>query len=77
MTRSIEGSRAKNATRPPTAPNCECIEETAIERAKRQCHQWTSTPSEVQYLGQLRLIFGQYSCKTFRWMLENDMGYVK
>lgn len=37
----------------------------------------TPDPTEVQCLGQLVLTFGKYSGKSFRWLAENDVGYIK
>ncbi|XP_035660467.1 uncharacterized protein LOC118405149 [Branchiostoma floridae] len=55
-----------------------CMEEkTALQEAKRRCRQYSAQPTEVQYLGQLVLTFGKYTNKTFKWLLENDVGYVK
>ncbi|XP_066289249.1 uncharacterized protein [Branchiostoma lanceolatum] len=55
----------KDATPWPVMQN----EETALKEAKRRCHR--TQPTEVQYLGQLVLIFGHY-----KWLLENDVGYA-
>ncbi|CAH1233520.1 Hypp774 [Branchiostoma lanceolatum] len=50
-------------------------EDTALQEAKRRCRR--TQPTEIQYLGQLVLIFGHYVNKTFKWLLENDVGYAK
>ncbi|ROL45606.1 hypothetical protein DPX16_17722, partial [Anabarilius grahami] len=49
---------------------------TACEEAKKRCWAVTSTPSEVQYLGQLHLNFGKYNGQSFKWLVENDVGYI-
>ncbi|XP_078619206.1 uncharacterized protein LOC144886446 isoform X3 [Branchiostoma floridae x Branchiostoma japonicum] len=60
-----------------SVPQAFMEEKTALQEAKRRCRQYSAQPSEVQYLGQLVLTFGQYSNKTFKWLLENDVSYVK
>ena len=56
-----------------------CSETSAIEEAKRITKEnlGVPNPTEKEYLGQLILNFGKYSNCTFKWMLENDVGYVK
>ncbi|CAM4515131.1 unnamed protein product [Leuciscus chuanchicus] len=52
--------------------------ETACEEAKRKClPHITSTPTEVQYLGLVDLVFGKYNGQSFKWLAENDVGYIK
>ncbi|XP_066266583.1 uncharacterized protein [Branchiostoma lanceolatum] len=64
-----EAKKTKKDTTPwPVMQN----EETALQEAKRRCHR--TKPTEVQYLGQLVLIFGHYRNKTFKWLLENDVS---
>ncbi|XP_042582929.1 uncharacterized protein LOC122137917 isoform X3 [Cyprinus carpio] len=50
---------------------------TACEEAKKRCQPITLTPSEVQYLGQLQITFGKYNGQSFKWLVENDVGYIK
>nr|XP_017209817.2 uncharacterized protein LOC108181756 isoform X1 [Danio rerio] len=50
---------------------------TACEEAKKRCQHITCAPSEVQYLGQLILNFGKYNGQSFKWLVENDVGYIK
>ena len=45
--------------------------------AKKRCAPYTSSPSTPQYMGQLILTFGKYNGRSFKWLLENDVGYVK
>ena len=53
-------------------------EETALEEAKgRVMATGVPSPTEQQYLGQLLVIFGKYCHCSFKWLLENDVGYVK
>ena len=53
-------------------------EEWAIEEAKRHLMiLGYSQPTKKQYLGQVALLFGQYQGATFKWLLENDVGYTK
>ncbi len=49
----------------------------SMSSAKKTCQPITSTPSEVQYLGQLNLTFGKYNGQSFKWLVENDVGYIK
>ncbi|XP_059210103.1 uncharacterized protein LOC131988962 [Centropristis striata] len=48
---------------------------TAFDEAKSRCG--VPRPTEAQYLGQLVLTFGRYTGRTFKWLVENDVGYVK
>ncbi|XP_056321434.1 uncharacterized protein LOC130235081 isoform X1 [Danio aesculapii] len=50
---------------------------TACEEAKKRCQHITCAPSEVQYLGQLIPNFGKYNGQSFKWLVENDVGYIK
>lgn len=52
-------------------------QKTACEEAKKRCRHFTSTPSEEQYLGQLHLTFGKYNGQSFKWLVENYVGYIK
>ncbi|CAM4514945.1 unnamed protein product [Leuciscus chuanchicus] len=47
-----------------------------MSSAKRKCQPITSTPTEVQYLGQINLIFGKYNDQSFKWLVEKDVGYI-
>ncbi|KAL0963393.1 hypothetical protein UPYG_G00305780 [Umbra pygmaea] len=49
--------------------------ETAFDEAKRRCG--LERPTEVQYLGPLVLTFGRYTGRTFRRLVENDVGYIE
>ncbi|XP_029980231.1 uncharacterized protein LOC115412079 [Sphaeramia orbicularis] len=50
----------------------------AYEEAEKRCHLVGATaPTKVQILGQLILSFGKYCGRTFKWLIENDVGYVK
>ncbi|XP_041941359.1 uncharacterized protein LOC121704885 [Alosa sapidissima] len=48
---------------------------TAYREAKKRCH--IDNPTEAQYLGQLVLTFGWYFGRSFKWLVENDVGYIK
>ncbi|KAG1926793.1 hypothetical protein F2P79_024654 [Pimephales promelas] len=52
-------------------------EKKAYNKAKERCRLVTSTPTEVQCLGQLIITFGKYNGKSFKWLVENDDGYIK
>lgn len=57
---------------------CAChLSHYNLSSAKKRCWAVTSTPSEVQYLGQLHLNFGKYNGQSFKWLVENDVGYIK
>ena len=45
--------------------------------AKKRCLLITDNPTEKQYLGLLIVTFGKYDGKSFKWLIENDVGYVK
>jgi hypothetical protein len=53
-------------------------EDTALQEAKgRVMAHGVPNPTEKQYLGQLIITFGKYCHCSFKWLLENDVGYVK
>ena len=51
-------------------------EATAVKEAKTRASIIVPKPSEADYMGQLVMTFGKYMHQTFRWLLENDVGYV-
>lgn len=53
-------------------------EDSATEEARRRVIELGfPNPSEKQFLGKLVMIFGKYRHCTFKWLLENDVGYIK
>ena len=53
-------------------------EETAIGECKRHLvDAGVADPKMEQYLGLLTIPFGKYNNCTFKWLVENDVGYVK
>ena len=51
-------------------------ENTAIKEAKCRAAIRVPMPSEKEYLGQLLLTFWKYTSCSFKWLLENDVGYL-
>ena len=53
-------------------------EDTELQEAKgKVMAHGVSNPTEKQYLGQLIITFVKYCHCSFKWLLENDVGYVK
>lgn len=53
-------------------------EKTALNEARHSLNKnGYSNPSKKQCLGQLVIPFGKYRNATFKWLIENDVGYVK
>ena len=50
-------------------------EQTAETEARRRTG--LQSPTTKQLLGQYLITFGKYSHQTFKWLLENDEGYIK
>ncbi len=75
-------TRKKNPSAGKKAPTADDArlwkEETALEEAKgRVMAHGVPSPTQEQYLGQFILTFGKYCHCSFKWLLENDVGYVK
>ncbi|ESO87510.1 hypothetical protein LOTGIDRAFT_166390 [Lottia gigantea] len=72
--------KQKNVICAPCTPSQKLLwsEETAVEEARRLGKvAGQKEPNEREYLGQLLITFGKYVNNTFKWLLENDVGYVK
>ncbi|XP_057691911.1 uncharacterized protein LOC130921785 isoform X1 [Corythoichthys intestinalis] len=46
-------------------------------RGRKNCLAVTAAPTGQQIPGQLTVTFGKYKGKTFMWLTEEDVGYVK
>ncbi|XP_077083731.1 uncharacterized protein LOC143736855 isoform X4 [Siphateles boraxobius] len=75
----LKATKEAKAYKPSqTTDNSELRDEKAsYNKPKKRCRLITSTPKEVQCLGQLIITFGKYNGKSFKWLVENDFGYIK
>lgn len=44
---------------------------------KKRCLLVTKTPTEKQHVGQLIITFGIFDSKSYKWLVENDVGCIK
>lgn len=55
-----------------------CEEQSALDEAKHILGaKGIPDPTEKEYIGQLVITFGEYSYSSYKWSLENEVGYTR
>ncbi|KAK6170980.1 hypothetical protein SNE40_019251 [Patella caerulea] len=77
----IRGSKHKISAPSTTSEKLLWAEDSSLDEARRLAKSLAPKSvnpiTEKEYLGQLILTFGKYVNLSFKWLLENDVGYVK